>query len=92
MTTFGFECETHDLGVTAVSANPEEVAAFCRRAAATPLTPDTLSQFVESLREAKYDDFVPEGLLRRLWARRHASTCAELGPLLLELGELAVAP
>ncbi len=86
MTTFGLECEAHDLGVTVAAAEPEEVATLCRRAASTSLTPDGLSQFVESLREAKYDSFVPEALLRRLWARRNAWACVELGPLFLELG------
>lgn len=82
LATAGLDCEAHDLGVTVADCTPAEVEAVLRRLARSPSAED-LSAFLQNLRVAKYDELVPEPLLRRLWARanRHA---AEQLPSLIE--------
>jgi ATP-dependent Lhr-like helicase len=84
LTAVGFECEPHDLGVTVAHSTPEEVQKALRQLTPVP-TPEALSAFVENLRTAKYDELVPEPLLRRLWARAHSDECQELNALVEEL-------
>ncbi|MBJ3786363.1 DEAD/DEAH box helicase [Devosia sediminis] len=71
----GLECSVLDIGVTVVDASPVEVAGMLGQIAAAPPSLEDLSEFVMNLRTEKYDDYVPEGLLRRTWvaARRDES-------------------
>jgi ATP-dependent Lhr-like helicase len=79
MKACGLDSLTHDVGITVADATADEVYAVVRRMADTPPVPiDDLAAFVQTLRSAKYDGYVPETLLRRLWARRHATEAAEL--------------
>ncbi|HEV2816244.1 MAG TPA: DEAD/DEAH box helicase [Allosphingosinicella sp.] len=72
----GLECEVNDVGVTVADSDPDEVRAVVKGLQACPPIED-LADFVGNLRLAKYDDYVPEPLLRRLWARRNAATRPE---------------
>jgi ATP-dependent Lhr-like helicase len=73
----GLECQTHDVGVTVTSATAAEVKSIIQRVSKFPSSTD-LSDFVKNLRTAKYDDYVPETLLRRMWARDNTQICDEL--------------
>ena len=77
----GLECEVHDIGVTVSDCHPDQALAVVRSVKACPPIED-LAGFVGNLRTAKYDDYVPEPLLRRLWARRHAHVRAEVDEVL----------
>lgn len=66
----GLEAEVHDVGVTAVAASPREIRLLMQSLGECPPIED-LSAFVASLRLAKLDAFVDEGLLRKLWAKRN---------------------
>jgi ATP-dependent Lhr-like helicase len=81
----GLDCAVHDIGVTAIETAPDEAAAIVRQVADIPPDISSVAQFVENLQVAKFDDFVPEGLLRRLWARGHASLGSDLGAIAREL-------
>lgn len=75
----GYECSIHDLGVTIAKATREDVkAALDALATATPASLAKLEDFVENLRTAKFDDFVPETVLRQLWTRANAAQIAEI--------------
>lgn len=85
----GIECSVHDIGVSAADAAPDRVADAVRSIAdGPPITADALAASVGNLREAKYDEFVPEAVLRALWAQRHRpletalreAACAALDP------------
>lgn len=73
----GLECEAHDLGVTVADASPRDVTQILDRMR-TPLPASDLSDFVGNLQAAKYDEYAPPTLLRRLWARSHADLCGEI--------------
>ena len=80
----GLECEAHDMGVTVTDCTAEELTRILSGIDECPPI-DALASFVETLRSAKYDAYVPDGLLRRLWARRNA----ELAPVITALlGEI----
>lgn len=80
----GIQCEVHDVGVTLVDCTPEEARAIIGSVKECPPIED-LSEFVGNLRLAKYDDFVPEQLLRRLWARRNQAVQSEVDDTLKAL-------
>jgi ATP-dependent Lhr-like helicase len=80
----GLDCEVSDIGVTICGCHPEEARAILRRVAACPPIED-LAQFVGNLRIAKYDDYVSEALLRRLWARRNQAAKSEVDDVLRAL-------
>lgn len=84
LTAAGLECEAHDLGVTVSEASPQEIRSICAHGG-NDLTADALSAFVETLRTAKYDNFIPDNLLRRGWARRVESTVQSLPVILAEI-------
>lgn len=44
-----------------------------------PPTIRDVAEFVGNLRAEKYDEMVPEGLLRRLWARANSKYVADIG-------------
>ena len=68
----GLDCSVMDVGVTVLDTNPDVVHSFLERIAERPPDIDTISDFVENLQSAKYDEMVPVTLLRRLWAKgRH---------------------
>ena len=80
----GFECEVNDLGITVADTTPDEVRRLCQQRKQA-LSSEDLSAFVETLRLAKYDDFIPDGLLRRGWAHRYREAAEKLPEILSEL-------
>lgn len=80
----GLECETHDLGVTVADTSPIDLRTLLRKMP-SPVSADDLSPFVANLQLAKYDEFAPPDLLRRLWARANATSCAALPALVINL-------
>ena len=70
LTSAGLECEAHDVGVTVVDSSPEDVRGMLQRVAQCPPL-EHLAPFVKTLRSGKFDDFVPEALLRHYWATRN---------------------
>lgn len=77
----GLLAEPHDLGVTVQKTTLDAVrAALERLAAFRPSDLDRLSEQVTGVQAAKFDTYVPEPLLRRFWARRHASLLPDLAP------------
>lgn len=75
----GLEVEVNELGVTVANATVDEVRALVADLAGMPPIPASeLADFVENLRTAKYDEFVPEALLRRFWARNRASLAGQI--------------
>jgi ATP-dependent Lhr-like helicase len=68
----GLDCAVLDVGVTVLDTQPVVVQAIMRQIADRPPDIDQVADFVENLQSAKFDEMVPEQLLRSLWARsRH---------------------
>lgn len=80
----GLGCEPHDLGVTVADCSAAQLRAVLQRLRPLP-SAEELSGFVENLSTAKYDELVPEDLLRRLWARANADVVALLPGLIEEI-------
>jgi ATP-dependent Lhr-like helicase len=81
----GLDCTVHDVGITAIDTIPDEAAAIIRQVADNPPDINAISEFVENLAVAKFDEMVPEKVLRRLWARAHAGLGSDLGAIAREL-------
>ncbi|MFD2053660.1 DEAD/DEAH box helicase [Mesorhizobium calcicola] len=79
MVSAGLECVVLDVGVTVLETTPDEAAAILRQIAERPPDIQSIAGFVENLRTAKFDEMVPETLLRRLWARAHSRIGEDLG-------------
>lgn len=73
----GLECESFDVGVMVAETAPAELSSMLSKIAELP-TAENLSLFVENLRSAKYDDFIPDALLQKAWADRMRPACARL--------------
>ncbi|NIU04120.1 MAG: hypothetical protein GWO40_07460, partial [Gammaproteobacteria bacterium] len=80
----GLDCEPNDIGVCVEETSPSEMFELLSRMDRIP-SADELSAFVVNLRTAKYDDFVPDALLRRAWAQRLIARGHDFG---LELSRL----
>lgn len=65
----GLDVQADDVALTVADSTPDELRALIGSLSEIPSVED-LSAFVENLRGAKYDAFVDEALLRRLWANR----------------------
>ena len=87
----GFECETHDVGVTVFDVAPQELQEFLSSIVAIP-TPEEVSQFAENVRAAKYDDFLSEDLLRKLWVKNNRASWPAVQAALQEISGGPVAP
>ena len=81
----GLDCTVHDVGITAIDTTPDEAAAIIRQVADNPPDINAISEFVENLAVAKFDEMVPEKVLRRLWARARAGLGSDLGAIAREL-------
>lgn len=91
MMASGLNCSWHDVGVTVANATADEVNATIQRLANMPPMPvDDLAAFVKNLRSAKYDKYVPETLLRRLWARQNSAGAAELQAIAQSIADSGV--
>lgn len=79
LATAGLECSPNDVGITVADATVGEVTAILRKIADMPPMPvEDIADFVENLQTAKFDEYVPTGLLRRLWARMHTDPAAAI--------------
>ncbi|SDT88010.1 DEAD/DEAH box helicase [Stappia sp. ES.058] len=68
----GVKAWPHDVGITLEDTSLEEARSLLKHMATTPPpTSQALAEFIESFETAKYDDYAPVSLLRRLWARDH---------------------
>ena len=77
----GLHAEAHDIGVAIEGIAPAELSARVPELLAL-LDIRRLSEAVEGLRREKYDGFVPEMLLRSMWADRHVAILPDLDALL----------
>ena len=82
LTGAGLRCAIHDIGITVSDIDTETTMRIVRQIADAPPDADDLSPFVENLRNAKYDELVPEQVLRTLWAKANT-------PYVIQLGDLA---
>lgn len=80
----GLECEAHDMGVTVADATPDEVRALLARLDNIPSIGE-LAGFVATLRVAKYDELLPDELLRRVWVQANEPRHLHLKNLLSEI-------
>ena len=73
LATFGVRAEANDLSVLLPGIGMDEAGqALAKLSASTPEDLRRIEENARGLCNAKYDEFVPEHLLRRLWARRNA--------------------
>lgn len=87
LAAMGLKAAAHDLGVIVADATPDEVSSSLRRiATGQPPSAASLSQSVANLRTGKFDDDVPEILLRRLWARANDSVVQEIAAVARRIG------
>ncbi len=77
----GLDCEALDIGVTVLDTAPETVAGLLAQIADDPPPIEDLAEFVESLRTEKFDELVPEPMLRRLWVNARRSEARALPDL-----------
>lgn len=69
LTAAGLDCEPNDLGAMVLDCSPIQLRATIKAAGECPPT-DDLADFVQNIQTAKFDEFLPNALLRDLWARR----------------------
>lgn len=74
----GLDCVVTDVGVTVAGATVEEVEAIVAGIAERPIAVEDIADFVENLENAKFDERVPDALLRKLWARANAGAASQL--------------
>ena len=75
----GVAAERHDLGISILDASVDQVKDALQRIA--NFTPDDLKQiedFARGLCTAKFDDYIPDALLRRLWGRRNSQVISSI--------------
>lgn len=80
----GLECEAHDLGLTLADTTPEEAQAVVRGVSSLPPAAD-LCSFVGSLRQNRFDPFLDDNVLARLWVCRNERLTRAAEDLLSEL-------
>lgn len=80
----GLECETHDLGLTLADITPDEAQAVVRGVSSLPPAAD-LCSFVETLRQNRFDPFLDDNVLARLWVCRNDRLTRAAQGLLHEL-------
>lgn len=80
----GFACETFDVGITLTGCPIDDAADVISSIDGCPPIED-LGRFVENLVVEKYDAYVPEYLLRRVWVRRHEPLREPMNQLISEL-------
>jgi ATP-dependent Lhr-like helicase len=65
----GLDCAVMDVGVTVLETSPDVAQAIMAQIAVSPPDIGSVSEFVENLQSAKFDEMVPVTLLRRVWVR-----------------------
>ncbi|WP_245197890.1 DEAD/DEAH box helicase [Jiella mangrovi] len=84
-TMAGYDCEPEEIGLVFRGCSPDDVRAAASKIANTPFTVADLASFVKNLRNAKYDDYVSENLLRNLWQKRHEGSICHVTNILRSL-------
>lgn len=79
MKAAGLDCAEHDIGITVGDATIDQVRSIITKIAEMPpMEIDDIAQFVENLHGAKFDEFAPAPLLRRIWVRNHAEYAGQI--------------
>lgn len=81
----GLDCEVLDIGVTVLNTAADTVVAILQQIAETPPAVEDIADFVEGLRTEKFDELIPEQMLRRLWANGHREQAGMLAHLARQL-------
>lgn len=98
LTRSGLQCEAHDLGVTAIVERPEkdevqpDLLAALEELASQPPSPEELAARIGAVASAKFDNLVPDDVLKDFWAAGNASGIAllpEVASSLLAAGRSA---
>lgn len=84
----GYECEPEEIGFIVRDCSPEDVQQAAGRIAESSFSSDDLASFVQNVRSAKYDDYVSDHLLRRLWSKRHHQAVPSVRNILRILSDL----
>jgi ATP-dependent Lhr-like helicase len=72
LTMVGQKAEVHDLGLTLTNARRDQVESLLTRFAGMTIENlPPIEKFVGAIVTAKFDEYVPEAVLRKFWARRH---------------------
>jgi ATP-dependent Lhr-like helicase len=71
LTGIGVRSEDNGVGITVPGKLDDVMDALSKLASFTKEDLAAVENAVVALRTAKYDEFVPEALLRRFWARRN---------------------
>lgn len=77
----GLDCEVLDIGVTVLDTAPNTVFAILQQIAEAPPPIVDIADFVEGLRTEKFDELIPEQMLRQLWANGHREQAGMLAGL-----------
>lgn len=77
----GLDCEVLDIGVTVLDTAPNTVFAILQQIAEVPPPIEDIADFVEGLRTEKFDELIPEQMLRQLWANGHREQAGMLAGL-----------
>lgn len=85
ITAAGLDCEVLDVGVTVLDTAPDAAKLILQQIAESPPPIEDIADFVEGLRTEKFDELVPEQMLRRLWASAHSEEARMLADLARQL-------
>lgn len=67
----GLDSEASDFGITVLDTEAAIVADILRQVVESPPKIEDIAEFVGNLQSAKFDEWVPGNILRRLWADNH---------------------
>lgn len=81
----GYECEPEEIGFIVRDCSPDDVRHATGQIANSYFEVTELASFVQNIRSAKYDDYVSDDLLRRLWSNRHHTAMLKLMTILQSL-------
>jgi len=82
----GFECESFDVGVTLLGTTSDDAAHVLAALDGCPPV-ETLGRFVSNLAHEKYDEYIPEDLLRRFWVKRNSYLEADVREIIRQIAQ-----
>jgi hypothetical protein len=74
--------------VTVTNVDPDEVRGLLGKIGECPPLTE-LASFVKNIREAKFDSYLPDDLLGRLWVERNSPYREDISALLRNMGGAA---